>query len=103
MAGRRGASAGPAWRQAGGVALRVVAAVPGGYLVTGGLTAGLAALLPLERADSALVATLPSFAVYLGILLWTFATPRPGRLWLGLLALAALAAAFAGWPWGARP
>ncbi|MBO3274298.1 iron transporter [Pseudomonas schmalbachii] len=91
------------WRHAGAVALRVLAAVPGGYLVSYALTAGLAALLPLERPDAALVATLPSFAIYLGILLWTFATPRPGRLWLGLLLLAALAVAVAGWPGEGRP
>lgn len=76
--------------------LRVVAAVFGGYALTYAATAALARLLPLERFDAAMVASLPSFAFYTAFLLWAFAAPLR-RVWLGI-ALAVPLALIGFWP-----
>lgn len=70
-----------AWLDTG---LRVVAAVFGGYVLTYAATAALARLLPLARFDAAMVATLLSFALYTGFVLWAFATGSVRRVWLGI-------------------
>ncbi len=60
---------------------RIVLAVAGGYLFTYGFTAALARLLPLERVDALIGATLLSFAVYTLFVLWVFARPLRRALW----------------------
>ena len=52
---------------------RAMAAVFGGYAFTYAFTACLARLLPLERIDALLVASLPMFVVYTLAVLWAFA------------------------------
>lgn len=79
------------------VALRVTAAVLGGYVLTYAATAALARLLPLARFDAAMVATLLSFALYTGFVLWAFATASVRRVWLGI-ALSLPLAAVGFWP-----
>ncbi|WP_043114475.1 hypothetical protein [Solimonas soli] len=63
---------------------RVLAAVFGGYLLTSLATALLAHLLPGPRAESVLAATMLSFALYAGIVLWVFAANSAARVWRGL-------------------
>ena len=63
---------------------RAIAAVFGGYAFTYAFTACLARLLPLERIDALLVASLPMFVVYTLAVLWAFAARDAWRAWLGL-------------------
>nr|WP_242672924.1 hypothetical protein [Azotobacter chroococcum] len=79
------------------VALRGTAAVFGGYVLTYAATAALARLLPLARFDAAMVATLLSFALYTGFVLWAFAAASVRRVWLGI-ALSLPLAAVGFWP-----
>ncbi|GAA6132360.1 iron transporter [Halopseudomonas sabulinigri] len=65
---------------------RVLLAVVGGYAFTYSVTAALARLLPGERIDAAISATLLSFLVYTGYVLWVYAVP----LRRGLLSLLAI-------------
>lgn len=75
-----------------GVASRVVAALVGGYALASVFTVLLVLALPGPRANAVLAASLPSFAVYAGAVLWVFAAPTARAAWLGLL-LPALACA----------
>ena len=63
---------------------RAMAAVFGGYAFTYAFTACLARLLPLERIDALLVASLPMFVIYTLAVLWAFAARDAWRAWLGL-------------------
>ena len=63
---------------------RAMAAVFGGYAFTYAFTACLARLLPLERIDALLFASLPMFVVYTLAVLWAFAARDVWRAWLGL-------------------
>ncbi|TBU92649.1 DUF3649 domain-containing protein [Stutzerimonas kirkiae] len=76
---------------------RILAAILGGYLFTYAFTAALARLLPLEKADAVIVATLPAFVVYTLIILWVFACRSAWRAWMGI-ALALPLAALGFWP-----
>lgn len=63
---------------------RAMAAVFGGYAFTYAFTACLARLLPLERIDALLVASLPMFVVYTLAVLWAFSARDAWRAWLSL-------------------
>ncbi|WP_460419345.1 DUF3649 domain-containing protein [Pseudomonas sp. microsymbiont 2] len=76
---------------------RIVAAVFGGYAFTYAFTAALARLLPLEQVDALIVATVLSFAVYTGAILWAFACRSARRAWAGL-ALGVPLALIGFWP-----
>ncbi|WP_437181063.1 DUF3649 domain-containing protein [Pseudomonas peradeniyensis] len=76
---------------------RIVAAVLGGYAFTYAFTAALARLLPLQPADALIVATVLSFAVYTGAILWAFACRSATRAWAGL-ALGVPLALIGFWP-----
>lgn len=81
----------PAQRAGLDMGLRGVAAVFGGYVLTYAATAALA------RSDAAMVATLLSFALYTGFVLWAFAAASVRRVWLGI-ALSLPLAAVGFWP-----
>lgn len=68
------------------VTARALAAIVGGYLVTYCFTAALARLLPLDRFDATIVASLTSFVIYLAFILWIFATHSLPRVAASLLA-----------------
>jgi hypothetical protein len=76
---------------------RIVAAVLGGYAFTYAFTAALARLLPLQPVDALIVATVLSFAVYTGAILWAFACRSATRAWTGL-ALGVPLALIGFWP-----
>ena len=73
------------------VIARSLAAIAGGYLFTYCFTAALARLLPMDRYDATVVASLISFVIYLAFILWVFATPSWRRVATSLLALPPLA------------
>lgn len=87
------------WRWPG-VAMRVVAAIVGGYAMASLAAIVCATLLPLERAEAVLTGMLLSFAVYAGVVVWIFAARTALRAWTGMLVpMAALAAAaWFSWP-----
>jgi hypothetical protein len=74
---------------------RIAAAVLGGYALATALSVALAGLMPGQRADAVLAATLGSFAVYAAAALWAFAAGSARLAWLGLLLPTALGAAVA--------
>ena len=76
---------------------RIVAALIGGYLFTYAFTAALARLLPMDKVDALVVASLPSFLIYTLAILWTFACRNAWRAWAGM-ALALPLAAIGFWP-----
>ncbi|WP_372827413.1 iron uptake protein [Polaromonas sp.] len=66
------------------VALRVAAAVIGGYAWTASWVALLAALLPaagMARSDAVVLAAMLGFVIYLLVLLWGFSMRSLARLW----------------------
>lgn len=76
---------------------RIVAALLGGYVFTYAFTAALARLLPLDKVDALISASLLSFAVYTGAILWAFASRSATRAWAGL-ALGLPLAVIGFWP-----
>ncbi|OLS64652.1 DUF3649 domain-containing protein [Pseudomonas putida] len=76
---------------------RITAAILGGYAFTYAATAALARLLPLDKVDALISATLLSFALYTGAILWAFACRSATRAWAGL-ALGVPLAAIGFWP-----
>lgn len=82
----------PSWRV--GIALRACAAVIGGYALTTAATSLLAVLLaalwPIQRAEATIIATMLSFVIYAGAVLWVFATRSAWRACAGILALCLL-------------
>lgn len=75
------------------VASRVLAASVGGYALTSLMTAVLSLGLPLlafsTRAEAVLTATLWSFVLYTGIVIFVFSTRSHARAWSGLIMTAA--------------
>jgi hypothetical protein len=87
------------WRWPG-VAMRVVAAILGGYAMAALASIVCATLLPIGRAEAVLTGMLLSFAVYAGTVVWVFAAGTALRAWIGMLipmAVLAVAAWFS-WP-----
>lgn len=62
----------PGWH----VAVRIVTAMVAGYALTSAVTMVLARILPGSPLDTAMAATLMSFAVYTAVILWVFAARR---------------------------
>lgn len=71
---------------------RVIIAILGGYAVSAVCTMLLARSLPADRLDATLWATILSFGIYAGLVVWTFAAPSALRAGLMLLAIGLLAA-----------
>ncbi|GGE83109.1 hypothetical protein [Niveispirillum cyanobacteriorum] len=77
-----GSKARPVWD----VPLRILTASFGGYALTAAATALLARLLPGSPLETAMAATILSFALFTGAVVWTFGAGR--------------ALVVAGWIWG---
>jgi Ca2+/Na+ antiporter len=60
---------------------RAIAAVLGGYALTYAFIAGLARLLPIDKADAVVITNLVSFALYLIVLIWIFSRATSLRSW----------------------
>ncbi|AYC31848.1 DUF3649 domain-containing protein [Pseudomonas cavernae] len=69
------------------ITARVLAAIFGGYALAYAATAFLTVYLPLLRADRVVFASLVSFAIWTGVVIYVFAVRRIGRAWLVLLGL----------------
>lgn len=81
------------WRRRLDVFGRSVTAIFLGYLFSALSTAVLARLLPGDRAEASMAATLLSFAIYAAVGVWAFADAKIWRVWLGLTAGSGLLAA----------
>ena len=65
------------------IALRILAAVVGGYLLSAGLVT-LAALglgQAIEQSEAVVLTSMLGFLLYLALVLWTFAERRLWRIW----------------------
>ncbi|MDQ2187261.1 hypothetical protein RBI13_18950 [Alcaligenaceae bacterium A4P071] len=64
---------------------RVLAAVVGGYalsaLISTALTLLLVSAIGVSRANSVLIASMLSFAIYAGVAVWVFAIKRLAAVW----------------------
>lgn len=79
------------WRRRGDHALRIVAAIPVGYAVASLWAMMLARLLPGDRGQATIAATLVAFAICAAAAMWAFAARSGWRaLWV-LIALGGLA------------
>lgn len=70
------------------VAARVVAALPGGYLISAcsmGLLSRLLVLAGLPRSEAVVATAMLGFLIYLAWLLWAFSVQRLRRLWATVL------------------
>jgi hypothetical protein len=83
------------------VALRVTAAVAGGFGFTTASVALSAVALPvlfgMARGEAVLLSTMLGFILYLTLLLWAFAEPRAWRVWFVFLAGGAAAFGLSQW------
>lgn len=76
---------------------RITAALLGGYLFTYAFTAAMARLLPLDKVDALIAASLASFLIYTLAILWAFGCRSACRAWAGM-ALAVPLAMIGFWP-----
>lgn len=76
------------WRRRGDNALRLIAAMPIGYAVASLWAAALARLLPGDRAQATVTATLIAFAICAASVMWAYAA-RSGWRAFWTLAVAA--------------
>jgi hypothetical protein len=67
---------------------RTLAATGGGWLLTYSATAALAVSLPVDCPSAVLTASITSFVIYTGAVLWAFAARSSVRVWwtMGLVA-----------------
>jgi hypothetical protein len=72
------------WRYRAAVAARVGLAAFGGYALAGLATAFLSLTLPMVRSEAVATATLISFAILAGAVIWAFAARTLLRAALGL-------------------
>ncbi|MBP0494964.1 DUF3649 domain-containing protein [Pararoseomonas indoligenes] len=82
------------WR-AVGIAVRVAAAVLGGYALATLSSVALAVTLPMARADAVLTGMMAGVAVHAASAIWVFAARSAARAWGGLLVAALPLAAMA--------
>ena len=83
-------------RRACGIALRLLAAVAGGYALAALSAMALAAWLPGEALDAVSTGMMAGFAIHAGAVIWAFAARSAGAALLGVAVPAvALAAALA--------
>lgn len=66
------------------VAVRVLAAVIGGYVLANVTAIILSFLLPMPASSALMTSLLLSFAIYAAVLLWVFSVKSVHHAWLGL-------------------
>jgi hypothetical protein len=88
------------WRYRSNVAARTLAGTVGAYAVAALFGAALARILPMERLDATLIATLLAFLVAPAVTVWAYLARGPWRAVIGVIGLAASLAAVA---WYAGP
>ncbi|WP_198381523.1 DUF3649 domain-containing protein [Roseomonas sp. KE2513] len=77
-------------RRLGGLLLRSLAGIGGGYALAALATVVLSLSLPLARSEAVLAATMASFAVHAAAIIWAFAARSALRAVTGLVTGAAL-------------
>lgn len=82
-------------RRRGDMALRIVAAIPLGYAVASVWAMALARVLPGDRAQVTIVATLAAFVICAAAAMWAFAARSGWRAVWTLVALGLVAACLA--------
>jgi len=80
------------WAYRGGVLVRAVAAIGGGYAVSALTAAAIATWLPAPRVEAAVTGTLIALIVYPCAVMWCFAARSAARAWVGLIVAAAVPA-----------
>lgn len=64
--------------------LRLIAVIPGGYVLSAAWVAAMGGLLPhvgLQRSDAVVLAAMLGFVFFLVFLVWAFAQRELARLW----------------------
>jgi hypothetical protein len=82
----------PPWRRRVDVALRIVAALPGGYAVASLWAMALARILPGDRGEATIWATIVAFALCALIAMWAFAARSGWRALWSVVTAGAIAA-----------
>lgn len=77
-------------RRLGGLLLRSLVGIGGGYALAALATVVLSLSLPLARSEAVLAATMASFAVHAAAIIWAFAARSALRACIGLVTAAAL-------------
>jgi hypothetical protein len=77
------------------VSARALAAIAGGYALAAGVNVALALALKNTgpREEVVMLATMPSFLVWAGAIVWAFAARNVWRAWAGVMIPAAVVAA----------
>lgn len=83
------------WRRRGDNALRAIAAMPIGYGVASLWAMAIARLLPGDRAEASITATLIAFVVCAGAAMWAYAARSGWRALWTLMVAGAVAGAVA--------
>ncbi|MXP27025.1 hypothetical protein GRI39_13410 [Altererythrobacter indicus] len=86
----------PLWLRRTDMGLRILAAVPVSYAVASLWAMALARILPMERSEATITATLLAFAICCAAVMWSFAA-RSG--WRALWSLVLIGAAGAAITW----
>ena len=77
------------WSRRGSLALRITAAIGGGYACTVALASAGAQLLVLHggmaRSEAVILTAMLGFILYLVLLMWSFSEPRVWKVWALLL------------------
>lgn len=74
------------------VTVRTVAAIAGGYALAALSAVSLARILPLERADAGLLATMLAFIIFTVAVIWAYSAGSLKRVWGGLVLAAVVMA-----------
>ena len=89
------------WSRRGNLALRVIAAIAGGYACTVALASAGAQLLVLyggmARSEAVILTAMLGFILYLALLIWSFSEPRVWRVWAILLMGILIGSALSHW------
>lgn len=80
------------WRDRAGIALRIIAAIGGGYVLASTATQALSIALPMAPVDAVVTGTLTGLVVYPCAVMWCFAAATVMRACIGLAACCALPA-----------
>lgn len=81
------------------IASRALAAIAGGYALAAGTNVALALALKNTgpKEDVIMLATMPSFLVWAGAVIWVFTVRTAGRAWAGVATPGVLLAAVIWW------
>lgn len=77
------------------IALRVLVAILGGYVLANITAILLSYLLPMPKSDAVMTGILLSFSIYTGAIMWVFGVRSVHKAWLGLVAPSLVLGAFA--------